>query len=126
MMFGRMMVTPVVQVGADANLQFAITAILQATEQAEIIRWIEFPAAVLLFLLAPGDPESGAVYILDRKQGTWYAIDFEDEQFGGYSVSQLEQLLKECRFLDLVERPGLWRTGLRWHVESGKPPEVRV
>ncbi len=30
-------------------------------------------------------------------------MDFDDEQFGGYSVSQLEQLLKECQFFDLVE-----------------------
>lgn len=106
-MFGRMMVTPsIVQVGADADLQAAITALLQAAEHAEIVRWIEFPASVLLFLLVPGNPESGALYILDRKQGTWYAVDFDDEQFGGYSVSQLEQLLRECQFLDLVERPG--------------------
>ena len=33
---------------------------------------------------AAGDPDSGAVYVLDRKKGTWYAVDFEDEQFGGY------------------------------------------
>lgn len=125
-MFGRMMVTPIVQVGADADLQAAITALVRAAEQAEIVRWIEFPASVLLFLLVPGDPESGAVYILDRKQGTWYAVDFDDEQFGGYSVSQLEQLLRECQFLALVERPGLWRAGLSWCVEPGKPPEARV
>jgi len=38
---------------------------------------------VLLFLLAPGDPESGAVYILDRKTGTWYSVDFDDKLYGG-------------------------------------------
>jgi hypothetical protein len=125
-MFGRMIVAPVVQVGADPDLQVAIPALLQATEQAEVVRWIEFPASVLLFLLVPGDPDSGAVYVLDRKKGTWYVVDFDDEQFGGYSVSQLEQLLSECRFLDLVEQPGLWRTGLSWSLEPGKPPEARV
>ncbi len=124
-MFGRMMVTPIVQVGADTDLQAAIAALLQAAE-AEIVRWIEFPTSILLFLLVPGDPESGAVYVLERKKGTWYAVDFDDEQFGGYSVSHLEQLLRECRFLDLVERPGLWCTGLRWCVEPGKAPEARV
>ena len=125
-MFGRMVIAPVLQVNPQPELNGAVTELLKTAETAEIARWIEFPASVLLFLLVPGDPESGAVYILDRKQGTWYAIDFEDQQFGGYSVSQLEQLVKECRFLDLVERPGLWRTGLRWYVESGKPPEARV
>jgi len=35
-------------------------------------------------------------------------------------------LLKECRFLDLVERPGLWRTGLTWMLSPGKAPEAAV
>ena len=125
-MFGQMVIAPVLQVNPEPELNGAVTELLKITETAELVRWIEFPASVLLFLLVPGDPESGAVYVLDRKQGTWYAVDFDDEQFGGYSVSQLEQLLRECRFLDLVERPGLWRTGLRWCVEPGRPPEARV
>ena len=125
-MFGLITVTPIVHVGADADLQAAINALLEATEHAEIGRWIELPASVLLFLLVPGDPNSGAVYVLDRKKGTWYAVDFEDDQFGGYSVSQLETLLNDCNFLDLIERPGLWRTGLPWLVLPGKVPEAAV
>ena len=125
-MFGQMMISPTVQVDFGTDLHTAVAALLHATDQPEIVRWIEFPASVLLFLLVPGDPDSGAVYVLDRKKGTWYAVDFEDEQFGGYSASQLEQLLKECQFLDLVERPSLWRTGLRWCVEPGKRPEAHA
>jgi hypothetical protein len=123
-MFGRMMVEPVVQVNPDPNLETAVAGILEAADTAEIVRWIEFPASVLLFLLVPGDPESGALYVLDRKNGTWYSVDFEDEQYGGYSVAQLEMLLNECNFLDLVERPGLLRTGLRWVVLPGQQPEA--
>ncbi len=125
-MFGRMMIEPLVQVDPGADLQTAMAALVKVTETVEIVRWIEFPASVLLFLLVPGDSESGAVYVLDRKKGTWYAVDFEDEQFGGYSVSQLETLLKECNFLDLIERPGLWRTGLQWVVLPGMVPEAAV
>ena len=125
-MFGQMIVNPIHEVGADADLKTAISELLRATEQPEIVRWIEFPTSVLLFLLVPGDPDSGAVYILDRKNRTWYAVDFEDEQFGGYSVSQLETLLKDCNFLQLVERPGLWRTGLPWLVLAGRVPEAAV
>jgi hypothetical protein len=125
-MFGQMMVEPVVQLDSGADLPTAVGALLKATENVEIVRWIELPASVLLFLLVPGDPESGAVYVLDRKNGTWYAVDFEDEQFGGYSVSQLEMLLKDCNFLDLIERPGLWRAGLRWVVMPGVRPETAV
>ena len=125
-MFGQMMVEPVVHVDPEAHLQSAIAALTKVAETVEIVRWIEFPASVLLFLLVPGDPDSGAVYVLDRKKGTWYAVDFEDEQFGGYSLIQLETLLKDCNFLDLIERPGLWRTGLRWVVTPGMLPETVV
>jgi hypothetical protein len=123
-MFGRMMIEPLVQVEPGANLETAIAALTKITENVEIVRWIELPASVLLFLLVPGDPDSGAVYVLDRKKGTWYSVDFEDEQFGGYSVSQLEMLLNECKLLDLIERPGLWRTDLPWLVLPGKVPEA--
>jgi len=125
-MFGQMMVEPVVQLDPGVDLQTAIATLINVAENVEIVRWIELPASVLLFLLVPGDPDSGAVYVFDRKKGTWYAIDFEDEQFGGYSVSQLETLLKDCNFLDLIERPGLWRTGLQWVVLPGLRPETAV
>jgi hypothetical protein len=125
-MFGRMMVSPVVQVDPGFDLPGAVAALIKVAENVEIVRWIELPSSVLLFLLVPGDPDSGAVYVLDRKKGTWYAVDFEDEQFGGYSVSQLETLLKECNLLDLIERPGLWRTGLQWVVLPGMVPEAAV
>ena len=125
-MFGQMMMEPIVQVDPRAGLQTAIGRLIEVAENVEIVRWIELPASVLLFLLVPGDPGSGAVYVLDRKKGTWYAVDFEDEQFGGYSVDQLEMLLNECNFLDLIERPGLWRSGLRWVILPGMRPETAV
>ena len=125
-MFGQMMVEPVVQLEPGVDLQTAIATLIKVAENVEIVRWIELPASILLFLLVPGDPDSGAIYVLDRKKGTWYAVDFKDEQFGGYSVSELETLLKECNFLDLIERPGLWRTGLRWVVLPGMVPEAAV
>jgi hypothetical protein len=83
-MFGRMMVTTL-EVGA-VDLQAAITSLLPPSRPRQV-RWTDFPASVLLFLLVPEDAESGAVYVLDRKKGTWYCMDFDDEQFGGYSVS---------------------------------------
>ena len=93
---------------------------------AEVARWVEFPAALLIFLVVPGDPESGAVYLLDRKRGIWLWIDFEDERYGGYSSQDLDCLLRECRFLSLVERPGLLRSNLRWVVQPGSAPEASV
>jgi hypothetical protein len=125
-MFGQMMVEPVVRLDPGVDLETAIATLIKVAENVEIVRWIELPASVLLFLLVPGDPDSGAVYVLDRKTGTWYAVDFEDEQFGEHSASQLGMVLKDCSFLDLMERPGLWRTGLRWVVLPGMRPESAV
>ena len=72
-MFGRMTVTPVVHVGANADLQVAITTLLRAADQPEIVRWIDFPRLVLLFLLVPGDSESGRPmsWIARREPGIW-------------------------------------------------------
>ena len=58
-MFGQMMVDPVVQLDPAVDLQTAIAALLKAAENVEIVRWIELPMSVLLFLLVPGDPDSG-------------------------------------------------------------------
>jgi hypothetical protein len=125
-MFGRITVTPLIHLGTSADLQVAITTLLREGDQPEIARWIEFPGLVLLFLFVPGDSESGALYVLDRERGTWYLIDFADDQFGGYSVSQFDQLLRECRFLDLLERPALWQSGLKWQVKPGRLPEALI
>ena len=67
-MFGQMMVEPIVQLDSGVDLQTAVAELLKLAENVEIVRWIELPASVLLFLLVPGDPDSGAVYVLDRKK----------------------------------------------------------
>jgi hypothetical protein len=125
-MFGRMTVEPVGQVNHNSDLETAVAVLLTATDKVEIVRWIEFQRSVLLFVLVPGDPKSGALYVLDRKRGTWYTVDFDDEQYGGYDTAQFQVLLEECKFLCLIERPELLRTGLQWVVSSGNPPEARA
>jgi len=87
-----------------------------------------FQNSLLLFALCDGARQFaiGAIYFLDRKRDVWYVIDFDDQVYGGYSLKQFEALLKGCRFLNLVERPGLLGTGLPWSLEMGKEPEVRV
>ena len=87
-MFGRMIVEPILQIQPGSGLQTSVAALIKVAENPEILRWIEFPHSLLLFLLVPGDPESGAVYVLDRKKGTWYSVDFEDQQFSGYSIEE--------------------------------------
>jgi hypothetical protein len=54
-MFGRLMIEQVAQVDPRMDLQTAVATLVKATEDVEIVRWIELPASVPLFLLVPGD-----------------------------------------------------------------------
>jgi hypothetical protein len=61
---------------------------------------------------------------LYRKRGAWLWVDFEEEQYGGYSIGDFEVLMREYDFLSLVERPGLLRGGFGWLLQPGKPAEM--
>ena len=127
-MFGKMNVTPVVdlrQVADDVGRfsDGAVARLLDLTEHSAIARWIQFPKSLFLFLMVPGDPESGAFYVYDRRVRTWFWLDFEDEKFGGYSASDFDRLVRECRILDIVERPHLLVGENRWIVEPGFRPQ---
>jgi len=41
-------------------------------------------------------------------------VDFDDDKFGGYTVSDFDRLVRECRFLDIVEHPQLLFSQDRW------------
>lgn len=123
-MFGHMKAEPILRVRPACAAEEAVVALIKATDEAHAVRWLEFPAAVLLFVIVTGDPQSGAFYVLDRRTGTWLWVDFEDEQYGGYSIGDFEVLVREYDFLSLVERPGLLRGGFRWLLLPGKPAEM--
>ena len=122
-MFGHMKAQPILAV-ATASTDPAIAALLAITENAQPVRWIEFPASVLLFVSIQGDPQSGAFYVLDRRTATWFWIDFDDQQYGGYGASDFDLLVHEYDILSLVERPGLLRATPGWILEPGKPAEM--
>ena len=75
--------------------------------EAEIVRWGQFPAGVLFFTLVSGDPESGALYVLDRKTGVFYWIHFEDRKWGGYSLEDYRALVRQHQLTALAQRPAL-------------------
>jgi hypothetical protein len=122
-MFGHMKAQPILALETP-SIDPAIAALLAITENAQPNRWIEFPASVLLFASVQNDPESGAFYVFDRKTSTWLWIDFDDQQYGGYSVSDFDLLIHEYDFLSLVERPGLLRATPGWLLEPGRPAEI--
>jgi hypothetical protein len=121
-MFGRMSVDAVLSVKRGCDPLAAVRSLVERAEGVKVIKWIEFPDSILVFLMIPGDVTSGSVYVLDRKSGVWYWIDFEDSQYGGYSREELERLLTEGNLLALIERLGLLRSGLKWVVDYGQVP----
>ena len=122
-MFGHMKAQPILVVSTTST-DPAIEALLAITENAQPVRRIEFATSVLLFVSIHGDPESGAFYALDRRTGTWFWIDFDDQQFGGYSVSDFDRLIHDYDILSQAERPGLLKAAPGWVLELVKPAEM--
>lgn len=122
-MFGKMNTEPLLCLKDAMSLDAAVGALLKLTENTGIARWVQFPRAVLLFLVVPNDPASGAFYVFERRTRTWIWVDFEDQAYGGYSVADFDTLVRDCRFLRLVERPSLLRGTQGWFVQPGMDPQ---
>lgn len=96
------------ELGLDrrVTVEEASRGLAQAAE-AEIVRWVQFPAGVLFFTLVSGDPESGALYVFDRKAGVFYWLNFDDRKWGGYSIEDYRVLVREHDLTALAQRPAL-------------------
>lgn len=122
-MFGKLTITSLVEVRKDEMLDSAVTKLMALTDGAEVARWVQFPRGLLLFVVVPGDPESGAFYVLDRRSGTWYWVDFDDQNYGGYTEADFDCLMKAGRFARLIEQPRLLSL-CRWNVTAEDGPEL--
>ncbi len=123
-MFGRMNTESILTLKTGCSIEKAVRMLIHATDGAQPVRWLEFPSGVLICLAVSDDPASGAFYVLDRKRGVWLWIDFEDEAYGGYCVSDFDRLVRDYDILSLVERPALLDVGAGWVLEPGKPAEM--
>ena len=70
-----------------------------------IAHWVEYAKGVLLFIMVPGDKRSGAFYIYDRKLGNFWLVEPTDGVFGGYSIGEMHQKIRQFRLLDFAENP---------------------
>jgi hypothetical protein len=130
-MFGEMNVVPVMDHRkypeiVTESVDEAISRLLVVTEYPAIAKWLQLPKALLVFLVVPGDPESGAIYVYNRSACTWFWVDFDDEKFGGYSLGDFEKLVKECRFLDIIAHPNLLSGTNRWFIQPGIAPRRAI
>jgi hypothetical protein len=85
-----------------------------AGAEGVIAHWVEYAKGVLLFIMAPGDKRSGAFYIYDRKLGDFWLVEPADGVFGGYSIRELPQKIREFRLLDFAENPGRLIPARQW------------
>ena len=123
-MFGVMQTSPVIRLTKCDSLEQATRKLLEFAEFPRIARWIQFPTALIVFLAHEESPESGAVYLYDRKASTWLWMDFEDQNYGGYSTSEFDLLIGQCHFLRLAALPRLLGQPARWFLSPNQPPSI--
>jgi len=106
------------------TLDQAAARLLEFAEYPQVLRWFQFPTAIVLFVAHSDCPDSGAVYIYDRKKCVWLWVDFDDQNFGGYSPAEFDTLIDRCHFLRLAASPGLLGSSFQWLVTPGQGPKV--
>jgi hypothetical protein len=109
------MITQLVSASAVVNssdlqirLQQDVTEIVArflAFGEGVVAHWVEFAKGVLLFVMAPDDDHSGEFYVYDRRRGYFWLLSLADGVFGGYSVVQMREKIREFGLLQLAEDP---------------------
>ena len=123
-MFGELRVTTIQRLTRKETLDEAVARLLEIAEYPKIVRWFQFPTALVVFLAQPDSPDSGEVFVYDRKRGVWLRVDFNDQNYGGYSAEEFDALIGQCHFLRLAASPGLLESPVQWQVTPGQQPTV--
>ena len=123
-MFGDLKLTKVLSLTSMETADQAVAKLLEFAEYPRVLRWFQFPHAVIVLVAHADHPEDGAVYIYDRKKCLWLWVDFDDQNFGGYSPEEFDTLIDRCHFLRLAASPSLLGSPLRWLVTPGQRPTV--
>lgn len=122
-MFGQVQITEVKGLTKKDTIDEAAAILLAFAEFPKILRWIQFPTAVVVLLAHPDALDCGAIYVYDRKRCVWLWVDFNDRNYGGYSPAEFDVLINQCHFLRLVESPHLLSPVNQWFVTPGQRPQ---
>jgi len=123
-MFGELKVRRILSLTKMETTDEAIAKLLKFTDSPQILRWFQFPTALVIFVVHFDCPDCGAVYVYDRKDCVWFWIDFDDQNYGGYSPSEFDLLIEQCHFFQLAESPALLSSPVQWLVTPGQAPSV--
>jgi len=94
-------------VAKEPNLDRLVKVFLQISEGV-VARWIQMPNGLLLLVMAPGDPASGAVYLYDRTRQDFSLVCFEGAD-DTLTVRDFEELVEEYNLVDCASNPSLLR-----------------
>jgi len=123
-MFGQVRTSRILGLSKKETLDQAVAKLVELAEYPKIVRWYQFPTALVVFLAHENAHDCGAIYVYDRKRCVWLWIDFNDRNYGGYSPSEFDVLISQCHFLRLVESPKLLSPASQWFVAPGRRPQV--
>jgi hypothetical protein len=74
--------------------------------EGHLKRWLDYARGALLFLMVPGDPESGAFYIYDRSRQAFFLVDHcQPRRYGGYRLEEFERLAEAFGLKALARNP---------------------
>ena len=77
------------------------------------MRWIQMPKGILVLLMVPDNPASGAIYIYDRVGQQFYLVSFDQGSDDTLTIPEFEDLLGEYHLLDCVSNPSQFRASLQ-------------
>ena len=123
-MFGELNTRKVLLLTPKETLDQAAAKLLEFAEYPQVLRWLQFPTAIVVFVAHADCPDSGAVYIYDRKKCVWLWVDFNDQNYGGYSPEEFDTLVDRSHFLRLAASPSLLGSPVQWLVIPGQQPTV--
>jgi len=122
--FGQMQVTRMFQLSKLETVDEAVAKLLEFAEYPQIFRWFQFPTALVVFVAHTESPDSGAVCVYDRKQRVWLWVNFNDQNYDGYSSSEFDVMIDQCHFFRLVASTCLLGSPVQWMVTPGQGPTV--
>ena len=123
-MFGVLKISSILSLTTRETLDQAAARLLEFAEYPQVLRWFQFPSALVVFVAHGDRPDDGAVYIYDRKACVWLWVDFDDQNYGGYSPEEFDTLIGHCHFLPLAASPSLLGSPVQWLVTPGQRPSV--
>lgn len=88
--------------GREAGVEHTMKVFL-AVGDAVATRWIEMPNGILLLQSIADTPASGAIYLYDRAEQTFYLVTFSQGQDDSLTAREFEQLVEEYNLLWLVQ-----------------------